>query len=492
MLFAFTAFGQGGPMESKLVAGDEWPLDQFGCAVDIEGEYAIVGSRLDDEAGNNSGSAYVFQRDSITGDWTQYQKLTPSDGIPEARFGRAVAINGDYILVGAHMYDSIGVAYVFFRNGDFWSEQAKLEPSDGDFLDFFGIDVGISGEFAIIGALGDDEGGDSVGAAYIFQRTDTVWTQHTKLIPADGTIDDRFGRSVAIDGAWAIVGSHGDDDNGSASGAAYVYGYNGASWTERAKLGADDATASDNFGYSVDIAGNDVIVGAHAAEADESGAAYIFRRNIFWNQIAKLLPNDPAPLDEFGTSVGIAGGVAVVGAAHKADSAGAAYVYQENVGVWELKNKLVSSEAEAGDEFGREVAISNLDALIGALGADGNVVSNSGAAFAYRDITLDVPQAPAGQTLPVSMNLHQNYPNPFNPTTAITYDLVNGANVELTIHNLIGQQVRSLVNEYQSSGTYSATWDGKNEAGKEVAGGIYLYKLKAGAQVFTKKMVFLK
>jgi len=478
-------------METKLSASDGWPIDQFGSSVDIDGDYAVIGSRLDDSNGNNSGSAYIYQRDSISGDWIEYQKLVPSDGHAEGRFGRSVAINGDYVIVGAHMTDGSGVAYAFYRDGDFWTEQAKLVPGDPDSLDYFGYDVGLSGDYAIIGALGDDEAGDSVGAAYIFQRTGTVWTQTLKLIPTDGAIDDRYGHGVAIDGLYAVVGSHGDDDNGSASGSAYIYGYNGATWTQRAKLVASDATPSDNFGYSVDMAGDDVIIGATAAEGDESGAAYIFRRDVLWTEIAKLLPSDPATGDEFGASVGIAGGVAVVGAWHKADSVGAAYVYEDDGGVWTERNKLVSLSGEIGDEFGREVAISSTDAVIGAMAADG-IVNNAGAAFVYRDITLDVENTPTGGTLPVSMALNQNYPNPFNPTTAISYDLASGTYVELTIHNLIGQQVRSLVQGYQSAGTHSAVWDGKNTTGQEVAGGIYLYKLTAGSQVLTRKMVFLK
>jgi hypothetical protein len=195
--------------------------------------------------------------------------------------------------------------------------------------------------------------------------------------------------------------------------------------------------------------------------------------------------------DEYGVSVDIANGVAIVGAGHKDAAAGAAYVYEELAGTWTLKNELMSSESQPGDEFGREVAISNLDAVVGALNATG-LVPLSGAAFIYRDITTGVDQDPSTPTLPASLKLNQNYPNPFNPSTSISYDLASGADVEVTIHNLIGQPVRTLVHGYQSAGTHSVVWDGKDAAGKEVAGGIYLYRLKAGDQVFTRKMVFLK
>jgi hypothetical protein len=296
---------------------------------------------------------------------------------------------------------------------------------------------------------------------------------------------------VGISGVFAAVGSIGDDDNGTASGSTYIFSYTGAAWTERQKLLASNGTGSDNFGTSIGISGDDLIVGARFAQPGITGAAYIFRRNIVWNEIAVLLASDPETDDEFGVSVDIAGGVAIVGAGQKGDSSGAAYVYEEIGGVWTEKNKLVSSESQPGDEFGREVAISDLDAIVGALHATGGIPL-SGAAFVYRDITTGVEDTPAPPTIPASSKLNQNYPNPFNPSTSISYDLATGENVELTIHNLIGQPVRTLVQGYQSAGTHSALWDGKNAAGKEVAGGIYLYRLKAGDQVLTRKMVFLK
>jgi len=110
----------------------------------------------------------------------------------------------------------------------------------------------------------------------------------------------------------------------------------------------------------------------------------------------------------------------------------------------------------------------------------------------YRDITTDIDDVPSNPVLPASMKLNQNFPNPFNPSTAISYDLANGTGVELTIHNLIGQSIRTLVQGYQSAGTHSAVWEGKNESGRDVAGGIYLYRLRVGDQVLTRKMVLLK
>src|SRR6266498_4582739 len=207
--------------EAKLTAGDAASGDQFGAAVGISGETAVVGAPVDDTAaGPNAGSAYVFVR-SGTG-WSQQAKLTASDAAAGDIFGFSVAVTGDTVVVGASGDNMLaGSAYVFVRSGTGWSQQAKLTASDAASGDRFGAAVGISGDTAVVGA----QFGDTIaGSAYVFVRSGTSWSQQAKLTASDAAAFDFFGAAVAISGDTVVVGALADDtDAGSNAGSAYVF-----------------------------------------------------------------------------------------------------------------------------------------------------------------------------------------------------------------------------------------------------------------------------
>jgi len=484
-LFPMVAGGQ--VLEYKLQAMDGQVEDWFGSSVAVEDSIVVVGARMDDDNGLASGSVYVFVKDS-TG-WTELQKLHASDGMEDDRFGRAVSISGDYIFVGAHKDDfNTGAAYIFMRNGSTWTEQAKLISSDPDTGDFFGVSIGQSGDYTIIGAAIDD----SAGSAYVYMRTDSGWVEQVRLTASDGQADDRFGQSVAISGNYAIIGAHADDDLGNGAGSAYVFERFDSVWVEVAKLTASDGTGGDAFGFSLSISGDYIIVGAYGEGGSGRGAAYIFKREgTVWVEQTKLIPSDREPGDEFGVSVEIVPGFAIVGAwLSGSDSTGAAYFFRESGSAWIEAYKLVPSDGATNDEFGIDVALSTTDAIVGATFADG-MGSETGAAYCYFDITSDVRETQPFEVAR-SFALTQNYPNPFNPSTIIRYALEGSTTVELSVHNLLGQKVRSLVNEFQPAGEHQISWDGRDDRGEHVAGGVYLYQLKTGEKIQTKKMMLLK
>ena len=179
---------------------------------------------MDDDNGDDSGSAYIFKRDGTS--WRQQAKLTATDGAADNWFGWSVSISVDYAIVGANHDDdngdNSGSAYIFKRDGTSWSQQAKLLASDGFAGDGFGDSVSISGDYAIVGAINDDDNGTDSGSAYIFKRGET-WNQQVKLTASDGALGDWFGDSVSISSGYAIVGSSGDNDNGSNSGSVYIF-----------------------------------------------------------------------------------------------------------------------------------------------------------------------------------------------------------------------------------------------------------------------------
>jgi len=261
--------------QAKLTASDGDPNDEFGYSLSIAGDTLVVGSWQDDtDNGNSSGSAYVFRRTGTN--WAEQAKLTASDGDAGDRFGTSVAIAGDTLVVGARNEDgngpsndnsfaNSGSAYVYTRTGTTWTEQAKLIASNGAAGDQFGDSVAIDRDTIVVGAhLGDANGGaEDSGSAYVYARAGTTWTEEAKLTASDGEEDDKFGISVAIDGDTIVVGAHLDDANGGTedSGSAYVYTRAGTTWTEEAKLTASDGVAGDEFGYSVAIAADTIVVG---------------------------------------------------------------------------------------------------------------------------------------------------------------------------------------------------------------------------------------
>jgi hypothetical protein len=373
-----------GNEQAKLVPADGAANDYFGTSVAISGDgnIAIIGARLDDDKGSNSGSAYIYIRSGTT--WSQQAKLVAADGVASDFFGQSVAISsdGNTAIIGAHYDNNKGSAYIYIRSGTTWSQQAKLVAADGATSDEFGNSVAISsdGNTAIIGAYLDDDKGSNSGSAYIFTRAGTTWSQQAKLVAADGAASDYFGWSVAIssDGNTAIIGAYLDDDKGSNSGSAYIFTRAGTTWSQQAKLVAADGAASDYFGNSVAISsdGNTAIIGAHGDDdkGTNSGSAYVFTRaGTTWSQQAKLVAADGAAEDYFGISVAISGdgNTAIIGAYldnDKGTDSGSAYIYIRSGTTWSQQAKLVAADGTADDQFGNSVAISGdgNTAIIGA------------------------------------------------------------------------------------------------------------------------------
>ena len=384
-----------------LYSSDAAASDGFGGfgQVAISGNYAIVGAIGEDEGGSDAGAAYIFYKSG--GTWTQQAKLLASDISANDTFGYA-SIYGDYAIVGSKKADSSeGAAYIFYRSGTSWTQQAKLSASSGmsDNDDRFGSYVSIYGDYAIIGAPNyhHNSSGDS-GTAYIFIRSGTSWSQQQKLLASDLGAQDYFGRSVSISGDYAIIGAPLWDAGGSDTieGAAYIFVRSGTSWSEQQKLTASDAAGNDNFGASVSISGDYAIVGAWPEDdgGADAGAVYIFiRSGTSWSQQAKLLASDAQASDNFGFSVSISGNTAVVGA-YKEDAggynAGAAYIFERSGTTWTEVKKIVASDAQADDDFGTSVAIDGTNVIIGSPGED-TKGSNAGAAYIFSKGAKAVP-----------------------------------------------------------------------------------------------------
>ncbi len=263
------------------------------------------------------------------------------------------------------------------------NELTKLTAFDAEAGDYFGRTVAISGDIAVIGAMRDDteQGGWESGTARVYRLDGTQWIEEAALISSDIDEQDWFGFSVAVSGDAILVGaSAADGFETSASGAAYVFRFNGSEWVQEDKLTASDAAGSDYFGSSVSIHGDVAVVGAPGVRIATTGKAYVYRFNgAEWIEEAKLLAFDANQQDRFGNSVAISGDVAVIGAYNEGNTGnpwggtGAAYVYRfdQQTGQWNGEGKLISPDPLPGqlDQFGRSVSIRD-DAQVMVIGTE--------------------------------------------------------------------------------------------------------------------------
>ncbi len=375
-VFAQVLSAQQFSITDKLVPSDRDPADFFGTDLDIEGDIALISAIGDDEDENgnallsNAGAAYIFER-TASGEWEQTQKIVASDRVEEGAFGLAVAISGNYAIVttireerdasGENVIDDAGAAYVFERmpNGT-WEEVQKLVASDRSLEDRFGRDVAIFGEYAVVTAADEDEDANgenllvNAGAAYVFKRNASgVWEEVQKLVPSDRTANDLFGFSVAINQDYILIGAH-----------------------------AKDEEVAGTLESSV-------------------GAAYFFKKSNadIWEEEQKVMPTNPGFRYFFGRDVSLSDDLALVSAAEESFDApmgdtvvaraGAAYVFhRDNTGNWSLEQRLISSDPDGNDYFGHKLDLELPYAFIGAYGDsegvnEGNSMPNAGAAFVF-------------------------------------------------------------------------------------------------------------
>jgi uncharacterized repeat protein (TIGR01451 family) len=340
----------------------------------------------------DSGAAYVYARSGST--WDLQAVLNGSSG---GRFGTSVAVDGDWLVIGAPEDDTdSGTAAVYFRVGSTWSLADTLTADDREEGDEFGTSVGLDGTTAVVGARYDDHaGGSNAGSAYVFVYSGTNWGQQVKLVAVDGAADDHFGCSVAVSGDSVAVGAIADDTTVTDTGSAYVFVRSGASWRQDAKLGADDAAFSDLFGGSVSIDGDTAVVGAPQSDGGGEfnvGSAHVFQRvGASWSEQQKLTAPSPVDQGKFGTSVSLEGDSIAVGMPYgNGTSGGAAFLYLRSGAVWSRQSTVGPADPEPGDDFGTSVAIQEGWLVVGSPEDNAGEIEGMGSASIFRPAQADV------------------------------------------------------------------------------------------------------
>jgi len=340
---------------------------------------------------------------ATNGNISEYQPVADATGEANDNFGRAVSISGNYAIVGAS-HDDVGAntnqgsASIYQWDGTAWVLMQKITDATGAASDFFGISVSISGNYAIVGAYGDDVGPNTAqGSASIYQWNGTAWVLMNKITDATGADSDFFGYSVSISGNYAIVGAYGDDVGGNGSqGSASIYQWNGTAWVLMDKITDATGAAGDHFGYSVSISGSYAIVGAESDDVGGNagqGSASIYQRFISnWTLDQKITDASGEAGDLFGSSVSISGNYAIVGAysdnVGANASQGSASIYQRIGSTWELMQKITNATGEASDQFGSSVSISGNYAIVGAISDAVGGSLSQGSAIIYQRIGM--------------------------------------------------------------------------------------------------------
>jgi FG-GAP repeat len=362
------------PANTELTDSDGVPEDHFGLSIALSGTTALIGA-----IGSNDGKGAVYAFTFNGSTWVQQQELTASDGAVTDDFGWSVALSGTTALVGAPHFDgdsAPGAAYVFTFNGSLWVQQQKLTPSDAATDAYFGLAVALSGTTALVGEPYHTAGLNSLqGAAYVFTLNGDTWVQQKELTASDGAAYDAFGQSVALSGNTALIGAYGHTvGSNNAQGAAYVFTRNGTTWSQQPELTTSDGATEDLFGWSVALSDTTALIGAYGKTFGSNGAqgaAYVFTLNgSTWDQQQELTASDGAADDYFGYSVALSGTTALIGATSFMfdfeSRQGAAYVFTFSGSTWGHQQKLTASDGAAGDDFGAAVALSGTTALVGA------------------------------------------------------------------------------------------------------------------------------
>lgn len=360
---------------NKVVSNERAVNDQFGFSVAISGDFAIIGNHREDEDanGNNflmeAGAAHLFRREGCS--WIWHQKIVASDREAGSEFGSQVAIEGDYAFVCTYVEDKdqnganplldAGAVYVFHNENGLWVQTQKLVAPDRAAEDFFGYSLAVSDNKLIVGAYREDEDANglnfisSAGSAYVFNNINGIWTFQQKLVSSDRGSVENFGFSVDMENNSIIVGAHNDreDENGNnplnGAGSAYYFQFDGNQWVQSQKIASYERVVSNQFGYNCKLSGNYLFVSTPREAEDENGA-------------------------------------------NTKSFAGAVYVLHNNGSSWVHHQKIVAPDRAIQDFFGNNLSASEGNLLVSAYREDEdsiglNTLADAGSAYLFKNIS---------------------------------------------------------------------------------------------------------
>ncbi|NDJ51735.1 MAG: hypothetical protein GYB68_01470 [Chloroflexi bacterium] len=401
--------------EVKLLPSNPNGSIQFGHIVKLDGDFLAIGAPDDNTRDSGAGAVYVFEYRN--GSWGTPQMIAPEGLERDDRFGRALDLDGDRLVVSAVRDDdrgeNTGAVWIFEYNGSSWQNTGKVAAGDVGVDGRFGYALALDGDHLVVGVRYDNEAGERAGAIYAFNYQGGTWVGPNKIVPSQLGANDRFGVTVAVDGDVLVIGSPGDDDAGEDAGAAYVFSHAGGNnWTlSDILLNPDPGGPAqgdefpDRFGVKVAIKGD--LLAVAAADDNENGidagAVYTYTGSPgAWSGPTKLLPDEVEAGDEFGGTLALSSdGFLVVGALGDDDrgaDSGAVYLYQYVNGEWRSPQKLVPTDLQNGDQFSVGVSVDAGRLAVGSR-SDDDAGLNAGSAYVFASIYGNSGAAPPSGNL---------------------------------------------------------------------------------------------
>lgn len=318
--------------------------DGMGQALSASSTWMAAAAPYADGNEQRAGIVYMFRREGPR--WIERQILADPRGRENDRFGASVSVGPERMLVGVPLIDlgatSTGAVVVYALSGQQWVFETVIRAPQPTEFSQFGDHVILDGDFAYIGAPSDDAIGTNFGAVYVFHFDGINWNHVHTIVDPDPQIHDSFGSSIALAGDLLIVGAFGEDDFGESSGAAFIFRLIDGQWTLEARITASDGQASDWFGRASAIGPDWAIVGADH-QNEQRGAAYFFRREgANWIEHAKVMSNNPSRNSNFGDKVSLLGDLAIVAEpGDRVNSHGSLFMYSLDGETWSLERRLV-------------------------------------------------------------------------------------------------------------------------------------------------------
>ncbi len=381
------------------------PGTELGISMSTSNDILVAGARADNTSAsgpNYTGSVHVFKK--IGTQWQYKTKLTALSPISGEGMGVSTAIYNYFIIagasaatIGANNYQGRAMIIEYDSVNNTHASFSVLTSSDGQTNDRFGSSVAMNSNFVLIGAPGKVVNGNSnVGRCYFFKRNGASWTQHSIITPPAATADDYFGQVVAITNTWAVIASPFVNVNGNTdAGRLYLYKYNPTtdSWSYTTSVISPSVSPFENFGTSIHMDENRLVVGADqyiGNQYDNNGKVYVYERSgDSWSLQATLTASDGQKSDAFGSSVYLGGDYLIAGAVNAEVGSninqGKVYIFKYNGNSWEETAILTSAQNENNANFGRSVIITTGSAVAGAPFADlGEKVNNGRLFFFYQ------------------------------------------------------------------------------------------------------------
>ncbi len=514
--FANNANGQG---VVSFPAEVPTPVEHalHGYATAMSGNWAIATSPQRDVEGVLNVGGATFYRKTESG-WVIDQEALPDDATPLSNFGISADIHGNTAVFGAMLNTESGLfsgsVYVFTFQDTAWVQTAKLVALDAKAGDRFGHSVAISGNTIVVGAFNASGNEPKSGAAYIFEYLNSGWQQTAKLFAEHGEAHDYFGHTIDVlttnDETIVAIGAYNATGANDRSGAVYTYSKLNGEWNQTEEIFELTGSSADLFGYSVSFGCNNSVnditkssgsscsnlvnaklfIGAPGTinENGQTGSVYYFEDlSNGVGTMNHLEEKNSSNRDHFGTDITFLYGELFVSASrtntNNAYHIGHVYNYKLSENASILNSFSSENEAPFG-YFGTSISSFFPDLIISAPYETVNGKENAGAVYFYN---YPMVSNEGEQQSVTEYKLEENYPNPFNPVTTIKYQIKEPGNVRLTIYNVLGRKVTTLVDELKNAGVYQAVFDASG-----FASGIYFYQLEVNNFSSYKSMLLVK